>query len=131
MFFPLFRYLLTIMIVVLPLQGSAALVMSYGAGTALVRTTDDMRSARHATADAMSAMVAEGHCGHEFTPERKAKPTHMKCNASANCCVGAVAPPCVLAKLPPQFLSMEAQAAREPAMTVFVPPTLERPPRLS
>lgn len=129
--FPLFRYLLTILIVVLPLQGSAAIVMSYGAGTAMAHSMQDMQATSHAASDAMSAMLTEGHCSHEAMPERKAKSAHMKCNASVNCCVGAVAPPSALAKLPTQFLSTEAQAAGEPAMTVFIPPTLERPPRLS
>jgi hypothetical protein len=128
MFFPLFRYLLMIMIVVLPLQGGAAIVMSYGAGTAMVRGMHDMRSAAHAAAN---VVAAEGHCAHAVTAERKATSTHMKCNASANCCVGAVAPPSAPARLPPRFLSTPVQAAREPAMTVFVPPALERPPRLS
>lgn len=123
----LFRYLLTILIVVLPLQGSAAVIMSYGAGTAMARSMPGMASG-DATSDAMSAMLAEGHCSHVAAPESKAKSAHMKCNASMNCCIGAVAPPSTLARLPTRFLSTEAQAAQEPAMTVFIPPTLERPP---
>lgn len=127
----LFRYLLAILIVVLPLQGSAAVVMPYGAGAALAHSMHDMQAAGQAAGNVVSTTPAEAHCGHAATPGLKAKSSHVKCNASANCCVGAVAPPSMQAKLPTQFLSTEEQAAREPAMIVFVPPTLDRPPRLS
>lgn len=128
MLFPLFRYLLAMMIVVLPLQGTAAMVMPYGGAMTMAHDMNGMPAIDDAGGDT-SAMVAGDHCEHAAKAEVKV--VHTKCHASANCCIGASAPPSTHAPLPVQFHSTEEPAAREPAMTGIVPPTLERPPRLA
>lgn len=127
----LFRYLLTIMIVVLPLQGTAAMVMSYGGGMAMAQTLQATQRVDDTMDEMASAPAADEHCVHSATSAAKAKISHVKCNASVNCCIGAAAPPSVLARLPVQSHSTEEASSLEPAMTGFVPPTLERPPRQS
>lgn len=60
----------------------------------------------------------------------QASGAHGKCSHCASC-VGASAPPGVPSLVLPATLSGTGFSAAEPAMTAYVPATLERPPRLS
>jgi hypothetical protein len=129
----LFRYLLVLIIAVLPLQGSAwAMPHGDGAAPAHGMAVADQLAGDDAVAMPDDAVaMPDGHCDHAGKAPLKAKSTHAKCHAGASCCIGAVAPPNAQARLSSRFLSTDAHAVREPAMTLFVPPALERPPRLS
>ena len=117
------RYLLWILIAVLPMQGSAAAFMALAASPA---------------GRAQAAMQA-GHCGqakasgdHAVASSDAADEAgnmHAKCSSCASCCIGAYAPPFdTLNPVPPPQLN-DALVLREPAMTAFISATLERPPR--
>jgi hypothetical protein len=120
------RYLLCILIAVLPMQGSAAAFMALAASQA-------------ASGD---AMVQDGHCDkvlaaqHHATTDADADAgedagnVHSKCSSCASCCIGACAPPVDYSNpaLHPQL--NDSHASLEPAMTTFISATLERPPRL-
>lgn len=138
----LVRYLLWMLIAALPLQGTAAAFMS-GAGM-------DRDSAARAGAEMVEAVMADtmpataptaqtgmadelvamhaAHCG-EAMPEH-GKATHGKCSSCASCCVGACAPPQAVVLFSALPLARCAVLVAEPAMTAFIPATLERPPRL-
>jgi hypothetical protein len=118
------RYLLWILIAALPLQGGAVAFMSGNAERAQVSTpTHRMESA---TGDTHAQMSHE-HCGDSSS--KKTGLSHGKCPHCASCCVGAVAPPAVPAELASSTFSTFATSAGEPAMTAYIPATLERPPR--
>ncbi|MFC3379966.1 hypothetical protein ACFOLJ_29580 [Rugamonas sp. CCM 8940] len=129
------RYLLWMLIAALPLQGTAAAFMSGGgmassAGAARATTTmveAAMPVVEASMADELFAMHAE-HCG-TSTPEH-GKATHGKCSSCASCCVGACAPPQAVVVFLSLPLARCAVLVAEPAMTAFIPATLERPPRL-
>lgn len=142
----LVRYLLWMLIAALPLQGTAAAFMS-GAGMgrdSAARTGAEMveaampaitsatmsaatPAAHTAMADELVAMHA-AHCG-EVMPEH-GKATHGKCSSCASCCLGACAPPQAVVLFLALPLARCAVLVAEPAMTAFIPATLERPPRL-
>lgn len=117
---PLIRLLLWILIAALPLQGSAVAFMSCGVGTA------PSASVEHHNGDAAAA-THEEHCAQSATDHLSAP--HGKCSHCASCCVGAAAPPAVPSLLMPTAFTTFAGSAVEPAMTAYVPATLERPPR--
>jgi hypothetical protein len=117
---PLIRLLLWILIAALPLQASAVAFMSCGAATAQATTH------HHA---AMAATAHKAHC--EQTNAGHLDATHGKCSHCASCCIGASAPPAVLAMVAPATFSTYAIAGVEPALAGHIPATLERPPRLS
>lgn len=111
----LVRFLLWMLIAALPLQAVAAAVMPIAALT-------------------MPAPVAAhaGHCASAEAGKSKASAVeHGKCNHCAGCCAGASAPPGVPAVTLPAVYSGSGISAGEPAMTAYIPATLERPPRLS
>jgi hypothetical protein len=110
-----FRYLLWILIAALPLQGSIAAVVSCQPGA------PPLAAVRH-----MDASAAPDHC--QQADDAKAA-GHGKCSHCASCCVGAAAPPMVPALVLPAALSSFAGNVAEPAMTAYIPATLERPPR--
>ena len=142
----LVRYLLWMLIAALPLQGTAAAFMS-GAGMdrdsaaragatmveaampamASATTPATAPTAQAAMADELVAMHVQ-HCG-EAMPEH-GKATHGKCSSCASCCVGACAPPQAVVLFLSLPLARCAVLVAEPAMTAFIPATLERPPRL-
>ncbi|MES2075924.1 MAG: hypothetical protein V4462_09935 [Pseudomonadota bacterium] len=138
----LVRYLLWMLIAALPLQGTAAAFMSGagmdrdGAARAGVTVVEAAMpaimpatapTARTAMADELVAMHA-AHCG-ETMPEH-GKATHGKCSSCASCCLGACAPPQAVVLFLALPLARCAVLVAEPAMTAFIPATLERPPRL-
>lgn len=125
----LFHYLLMIVIALLPLQGGAFAVLPGDSQMTMEHRVSKATQAVNESVDLAVASSADS-C-HEDAVFSKASSAHAKCNASANCCVGAVAPPSTVGHMSSQFSSIDAQTAREPAMTVFIPPALERPPRRS
>jgi hypothetical protein len=113
----LVRFLLWMLIVALPLQAGAAAVMPISALTMPVAA----QPAAHA-----------GHCASAEAGKTKATAgEHGKCNHCAGCCAGASAPPGVPVAVLPAAYSGSGFSAGEPAMTAYIPATLERPPRLS
>lgn len=135
----LVRYLLWMLIAALPLQGTAAAFMSGAsvagmdrdgaarAGVTMVEAIAAMPTANAAMTDELVVMHA-AHCG-EAMPEH-GKATHGKCSSCASCCVGACAPPQAVVLFLSLPLARCAVLVAEPAMTAFIPATLERPPRL-
>lgn len=140
----LFRYLLWILIAAIPLQGSAAAVMMYGAASSApvampmtvgqhhdhcadtgrgqgVPAATQAASMHGDSAQGAAALGADTHAAGE----------HSKCSHCASCCVGAVAPPSLPSLLLPSSFSTVTGSAPEPAMTAYIPATLERPPRLA
>jgi hypothetical protein len=106
---PFIRFLLWILITALPLQGVAVTLTPCHT----VTTQPEARSE---------------HCAPD-KPE-PASAAHGKCSHCASC-VGASAPPGVPAIVLPAGFSGPGFSAPEPAMTAYIPATLERPPRLS
>lgn len=114
------RLLLWIMIVALPLQGGATTLVASGSWTA------PGQAIKHHVADSPAATHAD-HCA-----KAAADPVnvpHGKCSHCASCCVGAAAPPSVPSLSMPTLCATIAESAIEPAMTAYIPATLERPPR--
>jgi len=110
---PLIRLLLWILIAALPLQGLAAVFIPCVAAQAQVATQPAAGAQHCAPAKSDQASGAHGKCSH--------------CAS----CVGACAPPAVPVLVLPASLSDVRVVAPEPAMTAYIPATLERPPRLS
>ena len=109
------------LIVALPLQAGAAAVMPIAAMTMPAPMAVAAQPAVHA-----------GHCASAEAGKSKASAgEHGKCNHCACCCAGASAPPGVPAVVLPAAYSGSGFIAGEPAMTAYIPATLERPPRLS
>jgi hypothetical protein len=117
------RYLLWLLIAALPLQGVAAAAMACHDG--LKQAT----APSHPMADTAEHLdaAAPAHCAGEQNDHSAS--THGKCSQCASCCIGAAAPPAIHKAVTPADLPTTAVAAPEPAMTVYVPATLERPPR--
>lgn len=118
------RYLLWILIVALPLQGGAAAFMSCGAQRAQVSTSTHHTESATRVAH---AQMAQEHC--DTSNPKKSALSHGKCPHCASCCIGAAAPPAAPVDLSSDTFSTAATSAVEPSMTVYVPATLERPPR--
>lgn len=119
------RYLLWLLIAALPLQGGAVALMSSGVVAA------EARASSHGIAkvalDEDHPDAHREHC-HDGDNDQGAS-SHGKCSHCASCCVGAAAPPAApSARLPATFSTFVA-IAPEPAMTAYIPATLERPPR--
>lgn len=111
---PFIRLLLWILIAALPLQGAAAVVIPCIAAVQAQVASEPVAGAEHcAPAKSDLASGAHGKCSH--------------CAS----CVGASAPPSVPVLVLPASLSGAGFVAPEPAMTAYIPATLERPPRLS
>lgn len=122
----LLHYLLVFVVAILPLQGGAIAAVPAGSAMAIEHHAHMAKSDIGHT-----DMVVTAECCHEGGQIAKVGNAHAKCSSSANCCVGAVAPPSTLAGITDCFTSLGAWSSREPAMTAVVPPTLERPPRLA
>ena len=122
----LFRYLLWILIVALPLQGGAVAFMVCDAGVA-----SSMPTAHH-TGAAQSAIAHAGHDRHcAQAGDAGAGGTHLKCGHCASCVVGPAAPPARPLVLTPATFSTFAVATVDVAIIDHIPATLERPPRAS
>lgn len=117
-----FHYLLIILIALLPLQGGAIAAMPTGAAMPMAHHA-------HMAAQAADMAVPMAECCDDGDALVQVGNAHAKCNTNANCCVGAVAPPVAMGGLATTLFSLRASSLREPAMTGFIPPTLERPPR--
>ncbi|MBV6324344.1 hypothetical protein [Duganella violaceipulchra] len=113
---PFIRFLLWILIAALPLQGMAVVLIPCAALPAPMQVASE------------PAARAE-HCA-PAKPELQASGAHGKCSHCASC-VGASAPPVVPSLVLPASFSGAGVSAAEPAMTAYIPATLERPPRLS
>lgn len=116
----LIRLLLWILIAALPLQGGAVAFMSCGSAKAPTYSVEHQRG--EAAAEGHEEHCAQSGADHLSAP-------HVKCSHCASCCVGAAAPPAVPSVLIPTTFSTFAGPAVEPAMTAYIPATLERPPR--
>lgn len=118
------RYLLWILIAVLPMQGSAAAWLLHGNGkvpmTAEGGHCGQVAMAHHAAGKAATkAVEASDQAGNP----------HAKCSSCASCCAGASAPPLdLLPSLPHPQVNIAA-GLPQPAMTGFIASTPERPPR--
>lgn len=112
---PLIRLMLWILIAALPLQGVAAIFIPCVAAQAHVQVATQPAAGAQHCAPAKSDLASGAH---------------GKCSHCASC-VGACAPPSVPALVLPACLSGDRVVAPEPAMTAYIPATLERPPRLS
>lgn len=123
----LVRYLLWILIAAIPLQGAAASFISCGIGIPLNLAAEISVTAQADGNEGGIASTHEEHCGEPEPDEHEG--VHIKCSTCASCGTGAVAPPGVPRLALPRFLSSFSFIAPEPAMTAFVPATLERPPR--
>jgi hypothetical protein len=119
------RYLLCILIAVLPMQGSAAAFMALaasqaGSGDVMAQQghCDKVQAAQH-----HASVDADDDAGDD------AGNAHSKCSSCASCCIGACAPPVDYSnpQLHPQL--NDSHGLLEPAMTTFISATLERPPR--
>jgi hypothetical protein len=113
----LVRFLLWMLIAALPLQAGAAAVMPIAALTMPAPAPMAAHAGHCASAEAGKTKLPDGG--------------HGKCNHCAGCCVGASAPPGAPAAALPAVYSRGGFSAGEPAMTAYIPATLERPPRLS
>lgn len=118
---PFFRYVLWLLIAVLPLQGSAAAMLSCGMKMAAMQTVSQGQECHE-----HAAQVSPRDDAHQSKPALA--DAHGKCSSCASCCVGASAPPAALQQAPVQPVAGFADAGKDPAMTTFFPPTLERPP---
>jgi hypothetical protein len=135
------RYLLWLLIAVLPIQGFAGAVLRTCASPssraevaveAVIHAslTEGMHTASiGATQMADNASCDEhvGHTSQKSTGDHEAK--HGSCSACASCCVGAAAPPTLLSVRVP---SRVPEVFPIPAVTPvvgFIPDNLERPPR--
>ncbi|MES2163381.1 MAG: hypothetical protein V4476_19680 [Pseudomonadota bacterium] len=110
------RFLLWMSIAALPLQGMAVVLISCAALPAQMQVAGQPAAQVEHCAPAKSDQQASG--------------AHGKCSHCASC-VGASAPPAVPSLVLPAPVSGAGFIAADPAMTAYIPATLERPPRLS
>lgn len=113
---PFIRFLLWLLMAALPLQGTAVVLIPCAA------LTSNMLAAGQPAAQVEHCTPAKS--------DRQASGAHGKCSHCASC-VGASAPPAVPSLVLPVSFSGAGVSAPEPAMTAYIPATLERPPRLS
>jgi hypothetical protein len=118
----LVRYLLWILMAVLPLQGGAAVF-------AACKTQAAGASAGHgchepdAVADGTSGGMQAHDGAHTYAK------AHGKCSTCASCCTAATAPPHAVILPAPFPRADRALPAAEPAIAAIFPSGLERPPR--
>lgn len=125
------RYLLWLLIALLPLQGGAVALMPYDNAHASVGV-------------AVEDFQVMSHADRQVSMEPSAQMTNMPCHGAGNsvtakvhehsshcgsCCVGASVPATVHAPDRPVTFVMPVRIAAEPAMVAFIPATPERPPR--
>ncbi|AXA91368.1 hypothetical protein DPH57_09510 [Massilia sp. YMA4] len=125
------RYLLWLLIALLPLQGGAVALMPY----------DSAHASRGAAVADRHVMPLHGkHAGMEQAAHASAQSCHdtgdsatVKAHGHSShcgsCCVGATVPVTVHAPDRPFTFVMPVAIAAEPAIVAFIPATPERPPR--
>jgi hypothetical protein len=118
-----FRLLLWLSITVLSLSGGAAMAV----GQAEIPAHGTVAATGHQHHQAAEQSGGE-HCSKHVS--KSAASPHAKCAACATCCVGSAAPPSPTPTFHAPPLASSLRANPEAAMTSFVPPILERPPRL-
>ena len=130
---PFFRYLLWLLIALLPLQGGAVALMPYDIGhggtTRNAMQLDVQPDAEHAERMSMEYITAglDSPC-HDSDSSDSTK-AHGHSSHCGSCCVGASVLARVHAPERPITYVTPIRIAVEPAMIAFVPATPERPPR--
>lgn len=136
------RYLLWLLIAVLPLQGFAAVVQrSCGFGSMVLTSFSVETSAQALSSHSLDAAVAvdqavadQDECP-EHAIELTKKPSgshgvkHGSCSACASCCIGAAAPPVFFAFSLPSNTPEVRRASGVPPVFGYIPDSLDRPPR--
>lgn len=135
------KYLLCLLIAVLPIQGFAAVVQrscSSGhmvAASLVLETAEPGQSAHDMDAVSASEQAVSEHDGcAEDTADSSKAPSgshdkHGSCSACASCCVGAAAPPVFRSfSLPSKIPEVRRTSGATPVVG-FIPDSLERPPR--
>jgi hypothetical protein len=114
--------LLWLLISLLPIQGMAAVI---SASCALAATAESSQHAEH--------HAAPSHCPSDNIEDTSDAATahHAACSACAACCVGASAPPSMLAPAASHAMSESCFTALGILGGDFIPAGLERPPRFS
>jgi len=133
---PLVRLIiLWILIVSLPLQGSAASVklpctMAHGSITS--QNADVMDDCDEpATMIARASQHASNAVAHQGMPcDQGSHQEHPSCRACSACCVGASAPPPFEVPAPAMEHFEYAYISLPPSITGWIPSRLDRPPRL-
>jgi hypothetical protein len=113
------RYMLWILAVALPLQGTALAAMSCNPA-AMSLHAGVHEAAQHA------AHSDHAHCTQSAMDHGG---TEGKCSHCASCCVGVAAPPGVPAMPFPEASSTFSGGSAEPSMTSHISAAPERPPR--
>lgn len=136
------KYLLFLLIAVLPIQGFAAVVQrSCSSGhmvavSVVLETAEQGQSAHDMDAVSASEQAVSEHDGcAEDTADSSKAPSgnhaykHGSCSACASCCVGAAAPPVLSSfSLPSKIPEVRRTSGATPVVG-FIPDSLERPPR--
>lgn len=117
------RYMLLLLIAALSLQGVVAAAMPCHAGMQQTGTPSYQMAGDTVHHEA----ATEAHCGKN--ENHSPSSAHGKCSQCASCCIGASAPPVVDTAFAPAHLPTTVVSRLEPAMTIYVPAALERPPR--
>ena len=137
------RYLLWLLIAVLPLQGFAAVVQRSCSISSMVLTSSSVETPAQAlSSHSLDAVVEvdQAVADEDECPEHAAgltkKPSgsygfkHGSCSACASCCVGAAAPPVFFAFSLPSSTPEVRRASGVPPVFGYIPDSLDRPPRL-
>lgn len=125
------RYLLWLLIALLPLQGGAVALMPYGSAPASAGVAvsglpamshyDRQQNLEH------SAQVSKKSC-HEAGDSATVN-VHERSSHCGSCCIGASVPATVQPPDRPVTFVTPVRIAAETAMIAFIPATPERPPR--
>lgn len=136
------KFALWLLIVLLPLQGFAAIVhhscdsghVVISIAVASTNAQDSSASKKDTNADLMSASAINDECD-EHPGFQAKKPSAKKlckvglCSSCASCCVGAVAPPVFASFYLPSKLPEVRHTSGVTLVIGFIPDSLERPPR--
>jgi hypothetical protein len=122
------RYLLWLLIALLPLQGGAVARMPYDSlhAWAAVTLAHSQVTTHHGHAGMEQAAPAKQQSCHDAGATAK---VHEHSSHCGSCCVGASVPPTVHAPGRPVTFVTPVRIAAEPAMPAFIAATPERPPR--
>lgn len=136
------KYLLWLLIAVLPIQGFAAVVQrSCGSGVMMHPNSSVEPAAQVQSVHVMDAAagIDQVVSEHDECPEhasvlsKKASGSHGykhgSCSACASCCVGAAAPPVLLSFILPSNTPEVRRTSGATPVIGFIPDSLERPPR--
>jgi hypothetical protein len=136
------KYVIWLLIAVLPIQGFAAIVHhSCGSGHVAVTSSnqaaiaqDALAFEKHHSHDVMNADASRDGCaehsGHSVKKSSGSNPCKRGlCSTCASCCVGAAAPPVFVTFTLPSKLPEERHTSGATLVIGFIPDSLERPPR--